>query len=54
MTTMVLPAFSGRAPTTTAACSAAPEEMPTGRPYSRATRRALAKESSFETATTSS
>ena len=30
MTTMVLPAFSGRLPTLTAAVSAAPEEMPTG------------------------
>ena len=54
MTTMSLPAFSGREPTTIAACSAAPDEMPTGTPSSRATSRALATESSFETVTISS
>jgi hypothetical protein len=32
ITTMFLPVFSGRLPTTAAACSAAPEEMPTGTP----------------------
>ena len=54
MTTMSLPAFSGREPMMVAACSAAPEEMPTGTPSRRATRRALATESSFETVTISS
>ena len=42
MTTMFLPAFSGREPTIDRRRSAAPEEMPTGTPSSRATRRALA------------
>ena len=54
MTTMFLPAYSGREPTRTAACSAAPEEMPTGTPSRRATRRALDTASSLETVMISS
>ena len=43
MITIVLPAFSGRRPTSIAAATAAPEEMPTGMPSSRATSRAVSK-----------
>src|SRR5271170_2708184 len=41
MITIVLPAFSGRRPTSIAAATAAPEEMPTGMPSIRATSRAV-------------
>ena len=49
-----LAGVSGRLPIFAAAVRAAPEEMPTGTPSSRATRRALAKASSLLTVTTSS
>ena len=39
-TTISLPAFSGRWASSVAACSAAPDEMPTSRPSSAAARRA--------------
>ena len=51
---MVLPLISGRAPTSSAAATAAPEEMPTGMPSSRATARAVSKAASLLTVTTSS
>ena len=45
MTTICLPAFSGRRATCRAAQSAAPEEMPTRSPSSRAARCAVSKAS---------
>jgi hypothetical protein len=53
-TTTVLPAISGRAATWKAAIRAAPEEIPTGRPSTRAARRAMSKDASLETVITSS
>src|SRR4030095_13091541 len=52
--TIRLPAYSGRWPSSQAADNAAPEEMPTGRPSSFATLRAMAKELALETPSTSS
>ena len=43
MTTMRLPAMSGRAPTSSAAARVAPEETPAGMPSSAAALRAVAK-----------
>src|SRR5690606_32787293 len=54
MTTICLPAISGRAPTSSAAASAAPEEIPTGMPSSAATRRAVANAVSLPMRTISS
>ena len=54
MITIVLPAFSGRRPTSIAAATAAPDEMPTGMPSIRATRRAVSKAVWLPTVTTSS
>src|ERR1017187_10530467 len=53
-TTINLPACLGSRATFTAACTAAPEEMPTSRPSSLSSRRAMAKASSLVTWTTSS
>ncbi len=50
----MLPSVSGRAPTSSAAASAAPEEMPTGRPSSAAAWRAVAKAVSLPMHSTSS
>ena len=46
---MSFPALSGRFAISTAACAAAPEEMPPRIPSSFARRRAIANDSSFET-----
>ena len=54
ITTIVLPAFSGRLATWSAAASAAPEEMPTSSPSSLAARRAHSTEVSALMSMTSS
>ncbi len=54
ITTISLPAFSGRLATCSADQTAAPDEMPTSRPSSLAMRRAMSNASSFLTRTTSS
>mmetsp|Transcript_9867 Transcript_9867/g.25136 ORF Transcript_9867/g.25136 Transcript_9867/m.25136 type:complete len:205 (-) Transcript_9867:354-968(-) len=54
ITTINLPAFSGRFPTLMAARTAAPEEMPQRTPSSWARRRAIEIASSLEICTTSS
>ena len=54
ITTISLPAFSGRAATWSAAQIAAPDEMPTSRPSSRAARRAMSNASAFSTVMISS
>mmetsp|Transcript_66050 Transcript_66050/g.149075 ORF Transcript_66050/g.149075 Transcript_66050/m.149075 type:complete len:206 (+) Transcript_66050:536-1153(+) len=54
MHTTRLPLFSGRDPTSSAATTAAPEEMPTSNPSSVASRRAMAMASSDDTLTMSS
>ncbi|MNW11349.1 hypothetical protein D3C71_2087860 [compost metagenome] len=54
MTTIVLPAFSVRLPTSMAAFNAAPEEMPTGTPSRAATWRAVSNASLLATVTISS
>ena len=54
ITTIVCPAEPGRAATSSAAWSAAPDEMPARIPSSRARRRAVANASSSVTCTTSS
>ena len=54
MTTSSLPALSARLATSTAAHTAAPEEIPTRMPSSLAIRRAIVMASSFFTRTISS
>src|SRR6202021_37260 len=54
MITIVLSGFSGRRPTSIAAATAAPEEMPTGIPSIRATSRAMSKAVWLPTTTISS